>query len=319
MLRLPPLNALRAFEAAARHGSFLRAAAELHVTPAAVSHQIKLLEQQLGVRLFRRFNRLVRLTDEGQACLPELRDAFQKLENMVERLRAPHAVRINVSITPSFAPKWLLPKLDHFLTQHPHIDVRVSAERRFVDFAREDVHVGLRYGLGNYPDLQTELLLDCRVFPVCSPLLTSGRYPLRVPDDLRHHTLLHERGPVIDESCPDWATWLRAAGVTGIDATRGPSFSDISHCHDAALNGQGVALGKSILAADDLAAGRLVKPFDLSFSVKYAFYVVYPVMLRQNPNVQAFCLWLHDEARKTQAVLGKFDRTLLARADEVIE
>ena len=307
MLRLPPLNALRAFEAAARHGSFLRAAAELHVTPAAVSHQIKLLEQQLGVRLFRRFNRLVRLTDEGQACLPELRDALQKLENMVERLRAPHGVRINVSITPSFAPKWLLPRLDHFLSQHPHIDVRVSAERRFVDFAREDVHIGLRYGLGNYPGLQTERLLDCRVFPVCSPHLTSGRHPLRVPNDLRHHTLLHESGPVVDESCPDWETWLREARVTGMDASRGPCFSDISHCHEAAVSGQGVALGKSILAADDLAAGRLVKPFALSFAVKYAFYLVYPTVLRQDPNIQAFRLWLHDEARDTRALLRKFE------------
>jgi LysR family transcriptional regulator, glycine cleavage system transcriptional activator len=306
MPRPPPLNALRVFEAAARHGSFLRAAAELHVTPAAVSHQIKMLEQQLGVRLFRRFNRSVRLTEEGQACLPELRDAFRKLENLVERIRAPHGVSINVSITPSFAPKWLLPRLDRFLTQHPQIDVRVSAERRFVDFAREDVHIGLRYGLGNYPDLQTELLLDCRVFPVCSPLLTAGRHPLRVPDDLRHHALLHERGPVIDESCPDWARWLREAGVTGIDASRGPCFSDIAHCHDAALAGQGVALGKSILAADDLAAGRLVKPFALSFTVKYAFYLVYPTVLRQNPNIRAFRLWLHEEARKTRAVLRKF-------------
>jgi LysR family glycine cleavage system transcriptional activator len=309
MPRLPPLKALRAFEAAARHGSFLRAAEELHVTPAAVSHQIKMLEGQLGLRLFRRFNRAVRLTEAGQACLPELRDAFRRFENAVERISAPRSVSINVSISPSFAPKWLLPRLDRFRTKHPNIDIRVSAERRFVDFSREDAHVGLRYGLGNYPGLQTELLLNCRVFPVCSPLLASGQHPLRRPDDLRHHTLLHERGPVIDESCPDWATWLGAAGVTGIDATRGPSFSDISHCHDAALTGQGVALGKSILAADDLAAGRLVKPFDLSFSVNYAFYLVYPIVVRQNPNVQAFCLWLHDEARKTRVVVGKFDRT----------
>jgi LysR family glycine cleavage system transcriptional activator len=200
-----------------------------------------------------------------------------------------------------------LPRLDRFLAKHPQIDVRVSAERRFVDFAREDVHIGLRYGLGNYPGLQTELLLDCQVFPVCSPLLTSGRHPLRVPDDLRHHTLVHERGPVIDDSCPDWETWLRAARVTGIDPTRGPCFSDIAHCHDAALAGKGVALGKSILAADDLAAGRLVKPFTLSFPVQYAFYLVYPIVLRQNPNVQAFCTWLHDEARKTRSIIRKFE------------
>jgi LysR family glycine cleavage system transcriptional activator len=306
MPQLPPLNALRVFEAAARHGSFLRAAAELHITPAAVSHQIKTLEQQLGVRLFRRFNRSVRLTEEGQACLPELRDAFKKLENVVERIRAPHGVAINVSITPSFAPKWLLPRLDRFLTKHPQIDVRVSAERRFVDFVREDVHIGLRYGLGHYPGLQTELLLDCQVFPVCSPLLISGRHPLREPDDLRYHPLLHERGPVVDESCPDWATWLRGTNVTGIDASRGPCFSDIAHCHDAAMAGQGVALGKSILAADDLAAGRLVKPFALSFAVKYAFYLVYPTVLQQNPNIEAFRLWLHGEARNTRALLRKF-------------
>lgn len=300
MRRLPPLNALRAFEAAARHLSFAGAAAELHVTPAAVSHQVKALEDHLGVKLFRRLNRAVRLTEQGQACLPGLRDAFDRLAAAVERARAP--VRggvLTVSASPSFASKWLVPRLDRFRERHPDIDLRISASMHLVDFAREDVHVGLRYGTGHYPGLHVELLMRNEVFPLCSPVLLRGRRALKRPEDLRHHTLLHDDASVRDESCPDWPMWLRAAGVTDIDATRGPRFDHASMALDAAIAGRGVALTQGVLAGDDLAAGRLVRPFALTFPVEFSYYVVCPPSLRDDPKVAAFRKWVRDEAQGT--------------------
>src|SRR4051794_36642926 len=193
MARLPPLNSLRAFEAAARHLSFAEAAAELHVTPAAISHQIKALEADLGVKLFRRFNRAVRLTDAGQACLPGLRDGFERIAEAVARARQGDSVGVlTVTASPAIAAKWLVPRLERFRERHPSIDLRIDASMRLVDFTREDVHVGLRYGGGKYPGLHTELLLRSEVFPVCAPALLKGKHPLREPEDLRHHTLIHD-------------------------------------------------------------------------------------------------------------------------------
>jgi LysR family transcriptional regulator, glycine cleavage system transcriptional activator len=212
--RLPPLNALRAFEAAARLTSFQAAAAELNVTPAAVSHQIKALEAHLGVPLFKRLNREVRLTDAGRACLPGLRDGFDRIAEAVDSIRPGRGGGIlTVTAAPSIAGKWLLPRIDGFRTRHPAIDVRIDAAIHTVDFSRADVDVALRYGAGHYPGLYTELLMRTEVFPVCAPELTRGKKGLKAPADLRHHTLIHEDEINPDPSCPTWAMWLRAAGA----------------------------------------------------------------------------------------------------------
>ena len=297
MARLPPLNALRAFEAAARHLSFLAAAEELNVTPAAISHQIKALEADLGVKLFRRLNRAVRLTDAGQACVPGLREGFERISEAVARARQGHSAGpLTVTSSPAIASKWLVPRLERFRALHPAIDLRIDASMNLVDFTREDVHLGLRYGRGHYPGLHTELLLRSELFPVCSPALLKGKHALRTPADLRHHTLIHDETLVLDPSCPDWAMWLKAAGVDGIDVAHGLHFNSSALAIDAAVGGRGVALARNVFAADDLAAGRLVRPFGAALPVDFAIYVVIPPALVSVPKVKAFRDWLFAEA-----------------------
>ncbi|HET6518976.1 MAG TPA: transcriptional regulator GcvA [Geminicoccaceae bacterium] len=301
--RLPPLNALRAFEAAARHLSFTRAAEELHVTQAAVSHQIKALEEHLGVRLFRRLNRALLLTDAGQACLPGLSEAFDRMAEAVERLRVRDcAGPLTVSVPPGFAAKWLVPRLERFQELCPEIDVRVSATMRHVDFAREDVDLAVRYGAGRWPGLHAEPLLATEVFPVCAPTLPAGPRPLRTPDDLRHHALLHDDSAASIPGYPDWAMWLRAAGVAGgVDPSRGPRFNHANLVLEAAAAGRGVALALSAVAAADLAAGRLIRPFDLGVPTGFAYHVVCPPALADRPKVRAFCHWLRAEVERDGA------------------
>jgi LysR family glycine cleavage system transcriptional activator len=297
--RLPPLNTLRAFEAAARHLSFSAAAAELRVTPAAISHQIKALEDDLGVKLFRRLNREVRLTDAGQACLPGLRDGFDRIAEAIAHVHRQDASGVlTVSSSPALAAKWLVPRLEKFHARNPDIDLRVDASMALVDFAREDVHIGLRYGRGRYPGLHTELLLHTEVFPVCSPALLGAPHPLRQPADLRDHNLIHDETNALDPSCPDWAMWLRAAGVTGVDPTRGLRFNQVALAIDAAIAGRGVVLTRNVYAADDLRAGRLVRPFGAGTPVDFAVYIVIPPPLMPVPKVIAFRDWLLEEARE---------------------
>jgi len=296
--RLPPLNALRAFEAAARHTSFQAAAAELNVTPAAVSHQIKALEEHLGVPLFKRLNREVRLTDAGRACLPGLRDGFDRIAEAVESIRPGRGGGIlTVSAAPSIAGKWLLPRIDGFRTRHPEIDVRIDAAIQTVDFSRADVDVALRYGAGRYPGLYTELLMRTEVFPVCAPELTRGKTGLKSPADLRHHTLIHEDEINPDPSCPTWAMWLRAAGVQDVDASRGIRLTQATLVMDAVLAGRGVALAKSVAAADDLASGRVVRPFGEGVLVDFAYYFVCPPASLEIAKVKAFKRWIFEEAK----------------------
>jgi LysR family transcriptional regulator, glycine cleavage system transcriptional activator len=295
--RLPPLNALRAFEASARHLSFTKAADELAVTPAAVSHQVKALEDLLGVILFRRTKRALLLTDEAQAVLPGIRDGFERLLNAVEQLGAVGKSGVlTVSLAPSFAVKWLLPRLDRFQAAHPEIDVRVAASMELVDFSVGDVDVAIRYGAGGYSDLVVERLMSDTVYPVCSPALLKGANALTSPDRLRHHVLLHDDSPDEDETCPNWPMWLKAAGVAGIDAARGPRFNQSSLVLEAAILGRGVALAKSTLADADVASGRLVRPFDVSVPVNFAYYVVYPETKAALPKVRLFHDWLRQEA-----------------------
>ena len=295
--RLPPLNSLRAFEAAARHLSFARAAEELHVTPAAVSHHIKALEEDLGVKLFRRINRAVLLTAAGQACAAGLSDAFDRMAAALERLRAQESGgSLTVSTSPALAAKWLVPRLERFQALCPDIDVRVSAAMRLVDFAREDVDVAIRYGTGSYPGLLVELLLTNEVVPVCAPALLEGPCRLRAPEDIRHHTLLHDDTATSDGAYPNWAMWLRAAGLEGIDPSRGPRFDYPGLVLEAAAAGDGVALALSSVAAADIAAGRLVRPFAVAVPTPFAYYVVCPQATAGRPKVAAFRQWLRAEA-----------------------
>lgn len=291
--RLPPLNALRAFEAAARHLSFTKAADELHVTQAAVSHQIKALEEWLGLPLFRRINRGLVLTDAGQAYLPPLRDALDSMANATERLfRKDSAGALTISTMPSFAAKWLVMRLGRFQAAHPELDVRLHTTSQLVDFAQQDVDVAIRFGSGNWPDLRVERLLSEDIFPVCCPRLLPT---LRRPEDLKNHTLLH------DDYIITWGSWLTAAGVHGVDATRGQYFTDSALVLQAAMEGHGVALARQVLVADDLAAGRLVRPFDVTLTGEYAYYLAAPHHYFSRPKVKAFREWLFAEAERYSA------------------
>jgi len=294
--KLPPLNALRAFEAAARQLSFTKAAEELNVTQAAISHQVKTLEEHLGLPLFRRLNRRLVLTEAGQLYMPVLREAFDAMAAGTARLgQDREGGPMNITVLPSFAAKWLLPRLSRFRDRYPDIDVMVSANNRLIDFSDGTYEMGIRYGLGDYPGLRTDLLLPDEVFPVCSPKLTEGAHPLRTPADLKHHTLLHDEISRHDES-PDWRNWLRAAGVEGIDYQRGPGFSDSSMVIEAAAAGQGVALGHRWLAAADLEGGRVVMPFGPVVPSKFAYYLVSPLAVAEHRRVRLFREWLLEEA-----------------------
>ncbi|MBM3522067.1 MAG: transcriptional regulator GcvA, partial [Alphaproteobacteria bacterium] len=239
--RLPPLNALRAFVAAARHLSFARAAEELFVTPAAVSQQVKLLEDHLGHVLFRRTNRALLLTDEGQALLPRLLEAFELMSEALTALEMlDDSGALTVSMAPSFAAKWLVPRLESFQALHPDIDVRVTASMNLVDFDDDGVDCAIRYGLGQYPGLVVEKVLSEGVVPVCSPALLAARKGRNAVEFLRETTLLHDDSPEQDASCPTWRMWLKAARIDGVDAERGLHFNQSSLVLEAATGGRGV-------------------------------------------------------------------------------
>lgn len=302
MKRLPPLNALRVFEAAARHLSFTKAAEELHVTPGAVSQQIKALEEFIGAPVFRRQKRNLLLTDEAQASLPVLREGFDKLAEAARLLSSRvDSGKLTVSVAPSLAAKWLVPRLDRFHEKHPDIDVWVSADMEVVDFAADDVDLAIRYGGGKYAGVVVEHLMAESIVPVCSPRLLIGDTPLKTPGDLAHHTLLHDGSPDKDESCPTWPMWLKAAGVKGVDGARGPKFNQSSLVIEAAVAGKGVALAKSQLALADLEAARLVIPFDMTTPSAFAYYIVHPLARAQSAPVKAFKAWLHAEATAPDA------------------
>jgi LysR family glycine cleavage system transcriptional activator len=299
--RLPPLNSLRAFVAAARHLSLAKAADELAVTPGAVSQQIKQLEDHLGVALFRRTNRQLLLTDEGQACLPGLVEAFDRMhEALREIARVGQDGRLTVSVAPSLASKWVVPRLDRFGARHPEIDVLVSASMHLADFESEDLDCAIRYGAGRYPGLVVEKLMEESVVPVCSPALLAEK-PLATPAGLKDFTLLHDDSPDLDPSCPDWRMWLRAAGVDAVDARRGLRFNQSSLVVEAAISGRGVALAKARLAADDIRAGRLVALFGAKQPIQHAYYFVAPPAKSALKRVQAFRKWLQEEIARDKA------------------
>lgn len=289
---LPPLNGLKAFEAAARHLSFTKAAVELNVTPGAVSHQIKALEEHLETPLFRRLTRALQLTDAGQAALPILSEGFDKLSEGVDQIRALSENGIlTISASPSFGAMWMVPRLEHFRSRHPDIEIRLDGSDRLVDLARDNVDVAVRYGPGGYKGVRVDRLFGQVNTPVCSPTLLTGEHPLTVPDDLRHHTLLHIDWEDAEAS---WRMWLLAAGVRDINPARGPRFSMESMAVQAAIDGQGVALVGDILVADYLADGRLVRAFDSSLNtpLSFSYYLLSASGRGEQPKVEAFRKWL---------------------------
>lgn len=296
--RIYPLNALRAFEASARHASFVKAAQELHVTPAAVSHQVKRLEDYLGVQLFRRLPRGLSLAETGQALLSELREIFLRLDNAVERvLESGSRGALTISVAPMFAVKWLVPRLHEFDELHPEIDLRISSSGNVIDFQRDAFDAAVRVGHGHYPGLETVKLFDESVTPMCSPRLLEGTHKLRRPGDLRRHVLLHDDSMAFDPESPNWDSWIEAAGAKRIDSSRGPRFGQPDHALQAAIDGAGVVLGWRYLAADDIAAGRLVLPFTLQLPLGSAFYLVYPEAYAGQRKVMLFRNWLLGETR----------------------
>ena len=297
--RLPPLNALRAFVAAGRHLSFTRAADELSVTPAAVSQQVKLLEEQLGTPLFERRSRQLVLTEEGQAVLPGLAEGFASIGDALARLGArTDEGPLTVSVAPSFAAKWLVPRLDRFGAAHPGIDVRVQASHDIVDFVADGIDIAIRYGPGGYEGLSVERILPEDMVPVAAPALLRGKHALTAPAALRHHVLLHDDSPDQDPSCPDWRMWLKAAGVDGVDSRRGLRFNQSALVLEAAISGRGVALAKATLAAADLRAKRLVRLFGMRQRLGFSYWFVAPATKAAWPKVIAFRDWLRAEAKR---------------------
>ena len=294
---LPPLNAFRAFEAAARHNSFTQAADELNVTPAAISHQIHALEQDLGVKLFHRYNRSIELTASARILLPGLTEAFAGIQSSVRRLRAHNDTgTLTVTASPSFTAKWLVLRLHRFQELHAEIDVRISANDDVVDLSKGDFDIAIRYGAGHYPGLDVELLFTNEVFPACSPQLLAAGPPLRRPEDLTHHALIHDQAVERDPLVPTWPMWLRAAGVKDVPTNAGLSFNNMHLALDAAIAGHGVVLAYSQIAAADIAAGRLVRLFSLSLPDQFSYYIVTAPGALERPKVRAFRNWLRREA-----------------------
>lgn len=291
-----PLNALRAFEAAARCRSFQAAAGQLFVTPAAVSHQVKHLEAYLGVKLFHRGHRAVELTAEGQALAASLSELFGQLDLALDRATAPAAADLRVSTMESFAAKWLAPRLHRFHRDCPDLKVRIETGNEHADFVRDGIDVAIRYGPGGYTGVSSERLMDAPVFPVCAPSLPDDGRPLAAPDDLRHHTLLHDESAAGRPGVPDWSAWLGASGATQVDASRGPVFASIYLAQEAAIAGHGVALGVAPLVEEDLHRGRLAKPFEHSLANAYAFWIVRRRGADTHPAIETFCRWLRKEA-----------------------
>jgi LysR family glycine cleavage system transcriptional activator len=285
--RLPPLNALKAFETAARHLSFTKAAEELFVTQAAVSHQIKSLESYLSTKLFLRRNRTLLLTEEGQSYFMDLRDIFSNLQDATDRLLALGSKgAITVAAPPSFASQWLVSKISQFSILHPDIDVRIKAVDLDDGFLDETVDVAIYYGKGKWPRVESVKLHSEYLTPMCSPILLQKGKPLDSLEDLKHHLLLH------DSSRSAWKNWLKHFQVNGVNVNQGPMFSHTMLVLQAASLGQGIALSTSVLAKPEIEAGRLICPFEESFESKDAFYLVCHQGQSEVAKIQIFTDWM---------------------------
>jgi LysR family transcriptional regulator, glycine cleavage system transcriptional activator len=302
LMRAPHhLNALRAFESVARHLSYVGAADELNVTPAAIGQLVRGLEEALGVVLFHRSRggpaRLV-LTEAALAALPPLQAGFDSLSLAVERLKeGASRIAITVTIPPAFADKWLLSRVERFQNLHPNYELRVDTNGKLVDFNSERVDVGIRYGGGRWPGLKATLLLRDEFFPVCSPSLLTGEFPLNSAQDLQHHPLIHDVSMRNAPTFPNWRQWLKYAGCELENPDRGLQINDSAAVIQAAISGNGVALGRSSLVFSDLAAGRLIRPFGENMPCDFAYYIIQREDTPQEPAVVAFMAWLLEEAQ----------------------
>ncbi|MBL8552519.1 MAG: transcriptional regulator GcvA [Hyphomonadaceae bacterium] len=299
--RLPPLNALRAFEAVARHLSITGAADELGVTPGAVSQSVKALEEYLGRPLMSRTPRGLVLSDAAAAALPALREGFDRLEEGAKRLTGPErGGRLTVSVAPSFAAKWLAPRLGDFNAEFPDIDVQIHASMGLANFEAEGVDLAIRYGAGRWPGMEATLLLREEVTPVCAHRIADE---VGSPADLAKFTLIHDDSSLNDESCPDWAMWLKAAGVTNVDASRGPRFNQSNLALEAAISGRGVVLAKRALAQADLDTGRLVAPFAMTTPIEFAYWIAHPPGRARSRPARRFIEWVLAQAKDYEALV----------------
>jgi LysR family glycine cleavage system transcriptional activator len=293
----PSLTALRAFETAARTLSFTAAADELNQTQGAISHQVSTLEARLGLKLFEREPRGLKLTEAGQKYLPLVRDALDRLRTAEDLIRPTRPSVLTITVSPNFASKWLVPRLGGFSVTHPNLDLRISASLQHVDFSREDIDLAVRHGNGDWPELHVTRLCMEELFPACSPALLRGGPPIRTPADLAGHVLIHDR------SRKHWQDWLAAFGSEGPDTERGPVFDQTALAIDAALAGQGIALARTALASLDLIAGRLVRPLEEAMPAEFSYWIVCRKAVADTPKISQFRSWLIDQVQDDRATL----------------
>jgi len=297
MKKLPPLKALQAFESAGRHLSFTLAAKELNVTPGAISQQIRQLEEFFEVKLFNRLNRTIVLSDGGQLLLPAIGNGFQQLREGVNLLQQrAGGGPLTITSAPSFISKWLIPRLSRFKARHPQIDVRIDTSDRLVDFSREDIDVGIRFGDGQYPELETIFLFSFDLIAVCSPELLRQGQELKKVSDLKNFTLLHSNHDELDPGWPDWAMWLKVVDAGEVDASHGIYFNQSDQLFQAAIDGQGVALLANVMADPEVAAGRLVQPFSARLPVQLNYHLVTSPYKARLAKVSAFRDWIVEES-----------------------
>ena len=303
--QFPGTRALRTLDAAARHLNFTRAADELGLTPAAVSHQIKEIEDRLCVTLFARTSRTIRLTEAGVIIHEAAVDALATMERAVAKTRrlARGSAELKVSMDPTFASKWLMPKVDEFRRLHPDVELRFDVTSKLRDFERDDIDVGVRFGRGKYPGLATQRLFDNVIIPVCSPRLLKSGPPIERPGDLQRHTLVHIEWARQGITWPNWRMWMAAAGVEDFDDSRCIVFEESSQLIQAAIDGSVVALCDFAMVAKDLSDGRLIRPFDLGIRVPadFAYFLAYPIESANDPRIKAFKEWITTEAAKSSS------------------
>ena len=303
MLRIPGTRALQAFEAAGRHLNFTRAANELHLTPAAISHQIKEIEEQLGVELFHRTSRAMRLTASGEVLYEATIEALAGLTRAVSRARklTRGSSLLKVTVPAEFAAKWLMRRIDGFKLAWPDIELRFDISNEMRDLEVDDVDVAIRFGSGKYPGLHVDRLFDNVVIPVCSPRLLKSGPPMTGPRDLFRHTLAHIEWSRQGVTWPNWRMWMAAAGVDDFDDSRTLVFNTSNDALQAAIDGSAVTLADFAMVANDLSEGRLVRPLELGIKVagEFAYFLVYPESTADDPRIIAFRTWILDEAAKT--------------------
>lgn len=305
MKRLPPLKSLQAFESAGRRLSFTLAAKELNVTPGAISQQIRQLEEFLEIKLFQRRNRAIELTDAGHSLLPLISSGFEQIRDAISLLQQrSDAGPLTITSAPSFVSKWLIPRLASFKKLHPDIDVRIDTSDRLVDFSREDIDVGIRFGDGVYPELDTVLLFSFDLVPVCSPLLLGEGRRLQEVSDLKNFTLLHSNYADLDPGWPDWSMWLKVVEAEDVDASHGIFFNQSDQLFQAALDGQGVALLANVMVDREIASGRLVQPFSTGLPVNMKYHLVTSPYKAGIPKVAAFRQWILDESAYLRSGMG---------------